>query len=222
MILAAGRGERMQALTSDTPKALLKVAGRYLIDYSIQALAKINIREIVINVCYQREKIKAALGDGSRYGVRIYYSEETDALETGGGIFHALPLLGSTPFIALSCDLVTDYPLENLLNHPKKLAHLVLVDNPSFHLRGDFSLNDQDVYEGGSKTLTFASIGVYQPSLFDGCRKERFRLGDLLKEAIAKQQVTGEYYNGCWHNIGTPDQLIQLNAARDSLPSLLL
>ncbi|HLB57555.1 MAG TPA: sugar phosphate nucleotidyltransferase, partial [Gammaproteobacteria bacterium] len=204
-----------------TPKALLKIKDRYLIDYSIHALAKINIREIVINICYEREQIKIALGDGARYGVHIHYSEEAEALETGGGIAQALPLLGAEPFIALSCDLVTDYPLENLLNHPKKLAHLVLVDNPPFHLRGDFSLNDQEIYEGGSKTLTFASIGIYQPSLFDGRRAERFRLGDLLKQAIAKQQVTGEYYAGYWHNIGTPDQLAELNAARDSLPFAL-
>jgi MurNAc alpha-1-phosphate uridylyltransferase len=124
MILAAGRGERMQQLTAHTPKALLRVHGCYLIEYSIRALAKIGVQEIVINVCYKAEMIKSALGTGAKYGVTIVYSDELEALETGGGIFQALPLLGSDPFIVISCDLITSYPLQNL---PKNIIILIFI-----------------------------------------------------------------------------------------------
>lgn len=216
MILAAGRGARMGTLTEHTPKALLKVKDRYLIEYSIEAFSKIGIQEIVINVCHQQEPIKTALGDGKRYGVHICYSEEMEALETGGGIFRALPLLGDEPFIVLSCDIITDYPLQKLPKNPKKLAHLVLVDNPLFHHQGDFCLNQEKVYCGGLPTFTFSNIGIYHSELFKDCQPGKFRLGDLLKQAIANEQVTGEYYAGFWHNLGTPTQLAEVNELLDA------
>jgi MurNAc alpha-1-phosphate uridylyltransferase len=218
MILAAGRGQRMANLTAETPKPLLRVRGRYLIEYSIDALAQSGIQDIVINVAYLGEKIKAALGDGARYGVTLHYSEEKEALETGGGIFHALPLLGKEPFIVLSSDVIADYPLKKLLTAPKKLAHLVLVDNPDFHPQGDFALQGEQVCSEGAKRYTFANIGVYHPALFADCQPGKFRLGDVLKQAIARQDVTGEYYQGVWHNLGTPQQLSAINAA----PGILL
>jgi MurNAc alpha-1-phosphate uridylyltransferase len=211
MILAAGRGARMGALTEDKPKALLKIANRYLIEYSIEALLKADIREVVINVCYRGEQIMHALGDGSRYGMTFHYSEEEEALETGGGIFKALPLLGSDPFMVLSCDVITAFPLSTLLKKPEKLAHLVLVDNPSFHPTGDFCLHGKKVYLGGEQTLTFGNIGVYHPALFSHCMPGKFRLGSLLKHAIANEQVTGEHYQGVWHNVGTPGELSQVS-----------
>ena len=211
MILAAGRGERMGALTLDTPKPLLKVADKYLIEYSLFSLVKAGIKDIVINICYHGEKIKAALGNGERYGVNIIYSEEQVALETGGGIFQALPLLGSDPFLVLSCDVVTDYPLDLLPADPNGVAHLIVVDNPIYHPQGDFSLNDQRLHYGETQTYTFANIGIYRPELFATCEPGRFRLGDLLKKHIMNENVTGEYFQGLWHNVGTPQDLTKLN-----------
>lgn len=219
MILAAGRGERMGALTAHTPKPLLAVNGRYLIEYSIESLVKNNIKEIIINVCYQAEQIKAVLGDGRQYGAHIRYSEEAVALETGGGILQALPLLGDEPFIVLSCDVVTDFPLKTLPASPKKLAHLVLVDNPDFYPRGDFSiLANGELSLRGDQAFTFANIGVYHQALFADCVPGKFRLGDLLKQKISALQVTGEFYQGLWHNVGTPQQLSLLSAVLDNRP----
>ncbi len=218
MILAAGRGERMGALTQGIPKPLLRVAGRYLIEYSINALTKIGVRDIVINISYKCEQIKMALGNGARYGAVIHYSEESEALETGGGIFQALPLLGNEPFMVLSCDVITDYPLQNLPNNPEKLAHLVLVDNPPYHPQGDFSLDGQRVHCGNAPTFSFGNIGIYRPELFAHCKPGKFRLGHLLREAIMKQQVTGEYFKGLWHNLGTPEQLEEATVALESAP----
>ena len=207
MILAAGRGERMGALTEVLPKPLLKVAGHYLIEYPIMALAKIGVADIVINVSYRREQIIEALGDGARYGVTLHFSEETDALETGGGVLQALPLLGNEPFIVLSSDVITDYPLHLLPKNLDKLAHIVLVNNPHYHPTGDFGLVENKIYLDGEAKFTFGNVGVYHPDLFAHCKPGRFRLADLLKQAIAEQKVSGEYYQGVWHNLGTPEDL---------------
>lgn len=214
MILAAGRGERMQHLTADKPKALLKVGGRYLIEYSIEALIKIGIKDIVINVCYKAEQIKSALGNGSQYKVNIHYSDEAEALETGGGIFQALPLLGSDPFIVLSCDVIANYNLQNLSLSPEKLAHLVLVKNPDFHPQGDFCLKENVLSLDSGQTYTFSNIGIYRPELFKDCQSGKFRLGNVLKAAVQKGFVTGELYEGFWQNLGTPAQLNNLSLAQ--------
>jgi MurNAc alpha-1-phosphate uridylyltransferase len=211
MILAAGRGERMGELTRDVPKPLLQVAGRYLIEYPLLALAKLGISDIVINICYRGEQIKTALGNGERYGVTLHYSEEETALETGGGIYQALPLLGENPFIVLSGDVITDFPLQRLPVEPTGLAHLVLVNNPLFHPQGDFCLEDKQIYYGKKETLTFANIGVYHPALFADCQPGRFRLGEILKKAVLAHQVTGEHYLGQWHNVGSAQELIVAN-----------
>ncbi|SRR5579883_123208 len=210
MILAAGRGARMGALTENTPKPLLRVRDRYLIEYSIGALQKIGITEIVINVSYLAEQIKSALGDGKRYGVDIYYSEEKEPLETGGGVFQALPLLGDDPFIILSSDVITDFPLNTLPKEPKSLAHLVVVDNPHYHPTGDFCLENEKIFCCTGKTFTFSNIGVYRKELFANCQPGHFRLGNLLKQYAADDKITGEHYRGVWHNLGTPDDLIAL------------
>ncbi|MEO8401159.1 MAG: N-acetylmuramate alpha-1-phosphate uridylyltransferase MurU [Gammaproteobacteria bacterium] len=212
MILAAGRGERMGALTANTPKPLLKAAGLYLIEYSIFSLLKIGIEEIVINISYHGEQIKAALGDGERYGATFHYSEEPEALETGGGIFQALPLLGSEPFVVLSSDVATDYPLQKLPKEPDGLAHLILVDNPFFHPKGDFCLREKRLYRQTQNQFTFANVGVYRPELFIGCKPSKFRLGDVLIKAVERSDVTGEHYQGVWFNLGTPEELEKLKA----------
>lgn len=218
MILAAGRGARMGTLTAETPKPLLKAAGHYLIEYSIFSLLKAGVREIVINVCYRAEQIKHALGDGSRYNATFHYSEEQEALETGGGIFQALPLLGNHPFIVLSSDVITNYPLQNLPAEPNALAHLVLVDNPSFHPRGDFCLQGETLYRAEQNQFTFGNVGVYRPELFANCQPGHFRLGDLIIKEVAASRITGEHYCGVWHNLGTPEDL---NAVPDTLQESL-
>jgi MurNAc alpha-1-phosphate uridylyltransferase len=209
MILAAGRGERMGNLTDEMPKPLLRAGNKYLIEYAIASLIKAGVREIVINISYQREKIKFALGDGARYGVAIQYSEEEERLETGGGILKALPYLGHEPFIVVSSDVIAGYALKNLPREPDGLAHLVLVDNPVFHLKGDFCLNGKYIDYSGShlNTFTFANIGVYRPELFSGYSAEKIKLASILKPAIIQRQVTGEHFTGQWHNIGTIEQL---------------
>jgi MurNAc alpha-1-phosphate uridylyltransferase len=222
MILAAGRGERMGALTQATPKPLLKVAGQYLIAYSLYALRRAGIHDVVINVCYHADQIQAALGNGERYGVHIQYSVETTALETGGGILQALPLLGPEPFVVLSSDIISDYDLQSLPAEPPGLAHLVLVDNPLFHPHGDFCLSGRRIYYGKDTTYTFGNIGVYRPELFAHSAPGRFRLGELFKAEILNEQITGEHFSGFWHNVGTPAELDKVAAQADQLAKVSL
>jgi len=212
MILAAGRGQRMGELTAKCPKPLLRVNGRYLIDYAISSIKLAGIREIVINVSYHGDQIKNALGDGMQHGVSITYSEEAERLETGGGIFQALPLLGTEPFIVVSSDIMTNYPLWELPQQPQGLAHLVMVSNPVFHPEGDYGLQDGQIGLDVGQKLTYANVGVYRPELFSQCEAGYFRLTKVLNPAIAAGQVSGEHYHGAWHNIGTPADLAAVNA----------
>ena len=211
MILAAGRGERMRPLTDHTPKPLLKVKGQPLIVYHIKTLAKIGIKDIVINLGHLGHKIETALGNGDTWGVRIQYSYEDPILETGGGVVKALPLLGSDPFIVVSGDIYTDYPFERLPKNPTHLLHIVLVDNPPHQPRGDFALVDGFVLESGGPLLNFAGIYVYRPEFFEGCTVGVYSIGPLMRKMIRNRQVTGEYYQGMWHNVGTPQQLEEIN-----------
>jgi MurNAc alpha-1-phosphate uridylyltransferase len=217
MILAAGRGERMRPLTDNTPKPLLPVAGKPLIQYHIEALAAAGVTEIVINLAWLGEQIRAALGNGSRFGVQLHYSDEGDhALETGGGVFKALPLLagasGTDPFVLVSGDVWTEYPLIESVNKldAGDVAHFVLVPNPDFHARGDFGLAGTRVVDGGER-YTYANIGAFRPEFFAGCTPGRFALAPLMFEWIRKGRVSGELYRGVWHNVGTPEQLRQLD-----------
>lgn len=211
MILAAGRGQRMGELTTHIPKPLLRVAGNYLIDYAIASLRAAGIYEIVINISHHKEQIKQAIGDGKRYGVTIYYSEEEERLETGGGIAKALPLLGNEPFLVMSSDIITDYPLQQLPQNLKGLAHLVMVDNPSFHPNGDFGLRQGYADLRAKPTYTFGNIGVYHPALFKNCDAQFFPLNQLLFPAIEKGQITAEYFQGMWFNVGTKEDLTAVN-----------
>lgn len=212
MILAAGRGERMRPLTDDTPKPLLSVAGKRLIEYHLEALASAGFREVVINHAYLGEQIEQTLGEGARYGVRIHYSPENGALETGGGIFRALPFLGDEPFVVINGDVWCDYPLALLREREVQGAHLVMVPNPPQHPGGDFVLRDEVVLdEVEGERLTFSGIGLYHPSLFDGCSAGAFPLAPLLRRAMAAGEVSGERYDGHWFDIGTPERLQQLD-----------
>lgn len=212
MILAAGRGERMRPLTNTMPKPLLRIGGQTLIERHIHALAGAGIRELVINHAHLGRKLEQALGDGGNYGVDIRWSPEPEgALETGGGIFNALPLLGDAPFIVVNADIWTDYPFGELPEQPDGLAHLVLVDNPAHHPGGDFVLSTGRVLQGGGAPLTFSGIGVYRPELFDGCAAGVFPLAPLLRRAMDDGRVSGAHYRGAWFDIGTPERLQEVN-----------
>ena len=212
MILAAGRGERMRPLTDDTPKPLLRIGGQTLIEHQVHALVQAGIHELVINHSHLGEQIESALGDGNAYGVEIRYSHEPPpALETGGGIFNALPLLGDAPFLVVNADVWTDFPLGELPEQIEGLAHLVLIDNPEHHPQGDFSLSAGRVSQTGPAMLTFSGIGVYSPRLFEGSSPGAFPLAPLLRQAMNAGLVSGEHYTGSWFDIGTPERLEAVN-----------
>lgn len=217
MILAAGRGERMRPLTDSLPKPLLKVGGKMLIEYHLQKLKAAQVTDVIINHAWLGEKIEHALADGSRYGLNISYSAEAEALETAGGIVNALPLLRGVndetePFIVINGDIFCDYDITNLPSSLSGLAHLVLVNNPDHHPEGDFALTDSAVVEQTGKTkYTFSGIGVYHPDLFKAYKNGKLALAPVLRTAMEKKQVTGELYQGIWHDIGTPERLNELD-----------
>lgn len=214
MILAAGRGERMRPLTDHTPKPLLSVGGKPLIVWHLERLAQAGFRDIVINHAYLGERIEAALGDGSRFGVAIRYSPEGEALETAGGIVNALPLLGDAPFLVVNGDVFCEYEFCQLVRQPMDgvVAHLVLVDNPPQHVQGDFVLEQGRLIEEGTDRLTFSGIGVYRPELFAGIvRGSKTKLAPLLYAEIRNQRVTAEHYGGRWVDVGTPERLQSLD-----------
>lgn len=217
MILAAGRGERMRPLTDDMPKPLLKVAGKMLIEYHLEKLKAAQISEVVINHAWLGSKIEEALGDGSRYGVNITYSAETEALETAGGIIKAMSLLcdaksKAEPFMVINGDIYCDYDISNLPTSLSGLAHLVLVKNPPQHVEGDFVLNESGSIESdGANKLTFSGLGVYHPDLFEGYLVKKQALAPVLRKAMDKNLVAGEFYQGVWHDIGTPERLTELD-----------
>lgn len=211
MILAAGRGERMRPLTDHTPKPLLKVGGKPLIVHHLEHLGAAGFTEILINHAHLGRQIEAALGDGSAWGVRIRYSPEHPALETGGGIFRALPFLGPDPFLVVNGDIWTDYDFCGIGLASSDLAHLVLVDNPAYRADGDFVLTDGRAQEAGQPRLTFSGIGVYHPALFSGCQPEPFPLAPLLRTAMKKGRVSAEHYRGDWFDVGTPERLQSLD-----------
>lgn len=225
MILAAGRGERMRPLTDHLPKPLLVVRGQPMIERIIAALAQAGIRDLVINHAHLGALIESALGDGSRFGVRIAYSPEGEALETAGGIAKALPLLGNAPFLVVNGDLLCDFDFSRLsrLNGKaldKNLAHLVLVPNPPQHPNGDFALEGDRLAARGdaSHMHTFSGIGLYQPELFSGITTgQKAQLAPLLRAAMDAGRVSGELHRGQWHDVGTPERLAALNAQAQDL-----
>jgi len=212
MILAAGKGERMRPLTLHTPKPLVPVAGVPLIEYHLRALAAAGVSEVVINHAWLGQQIEDHLGDGSRWGLSIRFSPEGEPLETGGGIFKALPLLGDAPFLLVNGDIWTDYDFTRLRRPLQGLAHLVLVDNPGHHGGGDFRLTADQVEDGAgaADTLTFSGISVLDPALFAGCQAGAFKLAPLLRQAMAAGQVSGEHFRGHWVDVGTLERLAEV------------
>jgi MurNAc alpha-1-phosphate uridylyltransferase len=223
LIFAAGLGKRMRPLTNHTPKPLLEVGGRALIVHHLEKLAQCGVRDVVVNTSWLAEQFPAALGDGSRWGLRIVYSYEGGIpLETGGGMLNALPLLGDEPFMLVNGDVWTDYDLARL-REPVGVAHLVMVDVPPQATAGDFALDAQGVlHPAGEPMLTYSGVGVFRPQIFANWRdsvedsaktrasRPRFQLAPILRAQMAYRAVTGEYHAGAWTDVGTPERLRQL------------
>lgn len=230
MILAAGRGERMRPLTDHTPKPLLKVAGRPLIDWHLHNLARAGLRQVVVNHAWLGEKIRTYLGDGSNWNLEIRHSPEEQALETAGGIARALPWLGNEPFLVINGDVWTDWQASEAIGHAQRLldsashqAHLIMVPNPVQHPQGDFLLRDGLVQEPGAPlsattqgdpTYTFSGIGIYKPAFFEGVPADKpVALAPLLRKAMQSGQILGSLYMGRWYDIGTRERLDMLDHA---------
>ena len=215
MILAAGRGSRMRPLTDHTPKPLLAVAGKPLIVWHIEKLKEAGFKNIVINIAWLGDQIPKALGDGSTFGVSLTYSNEQKegALETAGGIIKALPLLGDSPFLVVNGDVWCDYSYHSdIILQKGILAHLVLVNNPAHNQQGDFALDHQIVAQEGHQKYTFSGIGYYHPDFFANVPTGKQALAPLLRQAMDKHQISGEFFEGNWQDIGTPERLASLNA----------
>jgi MurNAc alpha-1-phosphate uridylyltransferase len=211
MILAAGKGERLRPLTLHTPKPLVRAGGVPLIEYHLRALQVAGFTDVVINHAWLGQQIEDYLGDGQRLGLNIRYSPEGEPLETGGGIFRALPLLGDEPFLVVNGDIWTHCDFTALNAPIKGLAHLVLVDNPLHHPAGDFALVGGEVRDDASlPRLTYSGIAVLHPQLFAGCSDGAFKLAPLLRDAMAKGLVTGEHFTGRWVDVGTHERLAEV------------
>lgn len=215
MVLAAGRGERMRPITDRIPKPLVPVAGKPLIVYHLEALARAGVRDVVINLAYRGAQIREALADGSRFGVRIAYSDEgPEPIETGGGIFKALPLLGVEPFLVVNGDIWTDFDVTTLPELDNGAhARLVMVPNPPHVASGDFALDGEYVVESDKDRYTYSGIGLFSAEFFHGCVPGKFPLRPLLVRAIAGRRLKGQVYRGIWLDIGTPARLAELEAS---------
>lgn len=217
MILAAGRGERLRPLTDTLPKPLVNVAGKPLIEYHLEKLAALGVKQVVINHAWLGHKLPEQLGDGQRWGLQINYSAETEALETAGGIKQALNFLGDEPFLVINGDIFIDYLPEVSLAYQRVAQHqadafLWLVDNPQHHPVGDFAINAQAKLNlSDEQKFTFSGLGIYHPRLFKNLPAGKQALGPLLKNAIAQQRIEGEHFSGYWCDVGTIARLEQLH-----------
>lgn len=229
LLLAAGRGERMRPLTDRLPKPLLTIQNKSLLAWHLEALSAAGVKKVVINHAWLGHKIEQALGNGSQFGLQITYSPEANALETAGGIRQALPFLSPNDyFLVINGDVFSpNLVIEQLLGHisdfrdlpNKPLAHLLMVPNPVQHPDGDFYLQDSQIFHEpleGAEKLTFSGIGLYHQDLFKDLEMGApAKLAPLLREAMAKNRVSGEKYVGPWHDVGTPERLQELNAANE-------
>ena len=207
MLLAAGRGSRLRPWTDNTPKPLLPVAGKPLIVHHLEKLAAAGFTEIIINVSHLGNQIEQALGKGNQFGLQIYYSREHTALETGGGVYNVLNLLGPDSFLVVNADIYTDFPFTQTSLLSDALGHIVLVNNPSHNLKGDYHLTqDCKIALQGLPKYTFSGIGIYTTELFHDCMPGVFRLPTVFESAISNQQLTGEIYSGLWCDVGTLDR----------------
>lgn len=229
MILAAGRGERMRPLTDKTPKPLLPVGGKPLIVWQIERLVAAGIRDIVINHAHLGEQLVAALGDGRAWGANILWSPEAEALETAGGIFKALPLLGRSPFLVVSADIYCECDYRALIEasplDKNAQALLWMTDNPVWHPAGDFALRDACLHLTGEPRLTYANFGLFRPEMLADAPElspgKKLPLRPLLDRLIPAGKIQGAKLEGLWDNLGTPGQLAQLDTRlRAAVPAL--
>ncbi|WP_115554271.1 N-acetylmuramate alpha-1-phosphate uridylyltransferase MurU [Xanthomonas arboricola] len=226
LIFAAGFGERMRPLTEHTPKPLLSVGGTPLIVWHLRKLAALGVDEVVINTSWLAEHFPQTLGDGGAFGLRLTYSYEgATPLETGGGMLHALPLLGDAPFLLVNGDIWTDFDFARLSHAPEGLAQLVLVDRPAYAERADFALDaDGKVHADLPAMLTYSGIGMYRPSLLHDWQSvigqlpeqtgaaPRFALAPILRAQMAAGLIDGIHHTGRWTDVGTPQRLAELDA----------
>lgn len=213
MVLAAGRGERLRPLTDTTPKPLINIGKRRLIEYHLLKLADAGIHDVIINTAWLGDLIKSTLGDGSDYQLNIQYSDESpEALETAGGIIKALPLLGNEPFLVINGDIWTDYDISPLINKSlNSEAHLVLVDNPNHNPAGDFGLQDNKIINDADTMYTYSGIGLYTADLFRGLSIGKTPLAPILRSKCELDLISGELYKGYWSDVGTEQRLNELN-----------
>jgi N-acetyl-alpha-D-muramate 1-phosphate uridylyltransferase len=218
-ILAAGLGERFRPHTERAPKALMPVQGCALIEHHLYALAAAGFESVVINVYHLAQQLRDALGDGTRYGIPIAYSDETNTglLGTYMGVRHGLGLLKTKPFLLLSADIYTPFPLASLKDKSPTHAHVVLVPNPAWHPEGDFAVTEDRLVKNGP-TYTYANIGVFNPSFFSANEDNNVQLGDCLRILIPDKRIPAEIYRGQWHNVGTVAQWQAVASPKDRLP----
>jgi N-acetyl-alpha-D-muramate 1-phosphate uridylyltransferase len=222
MILAAGLGQRMRPLTDHLPKPLLSAGGKPLLQYHLEALARIGVSEVIINLAYLGDKIRDFVGTGERFGLSVSFSEEPEPLETAGALLHAMTLLGDQTFILINGDIWTDYSLETIVSHElqdDEDAHLVLVPNPEFHPNGDFSPNRFGRLENNPnlEKYTFAGISLIHPRMILQYPEKRikFPLGEVLRFGITQNRISAEVYHGRWSDIGTPERLAEVEVLLD-------
>ncbi len=219
LILAAGKGKRLRPLTLFTPKPLLEVGHQPLIERHIERLKAAGITDIVINTSWLAQKIIGHLGHGERFGVHLRYVHEGDEpLETGGGMFNALPLLGEAPFLVVNGDTWHDIEFSGLRLQDGDLVNLVLVNNPEHNPRGDFILDGRRLRERPEDAfgLTYSGVGIYHPKLFHGCQAGKWSVVPLIHQAIANNQAAGCHHQGRWHDIGTLQRLLQASESIQS------
>lgn len=211
MILAAGRGERLRPLTDETPKSLVEIGGQSLLERHLEHVRAAGIRNVVINLGWLGDRIVERIGSGRRYGLEVVYSDEGDhILETGGGIFKALPMLGEGAFLVINADVFTDMPVPDIELSAERLGHLVMVPSPEYRAGGDFDIQNGLIRNSSEQLLTFSGVAVYRPEFFAGCRAGRFPLAPMLREAADRGLLSGSLYEGRWADVGTPERLAQL------------
>jgi MurNAc alpha-1-phosphate uridylyltransferase len=227
MILAAGRGERMRPLSDALPKPLLEVGGKPLILWQLERLVAAGCTDVVVNLAHRGELIAAALGNGSRFGATVRYSRESEPLEVAGGIATALPLLGEGVVLVISGDVYTEYDYATLVARASAMRahaapphlHMVMVPNPPYHPQGDFALRDGRLTLAGDPRWTFGNVALYRTALFQELpRGVKLPMLPLYREWIALGWASGETYAGRWANVGTPDELAQLDRLLSCTP----
>jgi MurNAc alpha-1-phosphate uridylyltransferase len=215
MILAAGRGERLRPLTDTRPKSLVDVGGKTLLERHLEHIQAAGIKTVVINLGWLGEQIADRIGNGKELGLDVIYSLEGDnILETGGGIFKALPRLGTAPFLVINADIFTDMPVPRITLRDDVLGHLVLVPTPAYRAHGDFDIEDGLIRRSEKPAYTFSGVAVYRPEFFARCTSGRFSLAPMFFHAADRGRLSGSLYEGPWADIGTPERL---EAVRKSL-----